>query len=83
MSAKTAVSIAIVIVAASLGASLIHGAQRDTDRPPVVAPPWSGYRLVDLTHSLGPENPILAVVMQSGPTWSSNPGPPGSLQHSQ
>src|SRR5258708_39221878 len=25
----------------------------------------------------------LAVVMQSGPTWSSKPGPPGSRQHSQ
>jgi hypothetical protein len=25
----------------------------------------------------------LAVVMQSGPTWSGNPGPPGSPQHSQ
>ena len=33
--------------------------------------------------AMGGKKCPLAVVKQTGPTWSSNPGPPGSLQHSQ
>jgi hypothetical protein len=35
-----------------------------------------------LNRPSGRRHRYVAVVMQSGPTWSSNPGPPGSLQHS-
>jgi kynurenine formamidase len=58
MSAQPAARLAIITSLALLGASLIGWAQRDGGRPRPASPPWSGYRIVDLTHTLGPESPI-------------------------